>query len=113
MSERLNHSINRLHYLIEQTHEILHPSAAKKSRCSPAMLSAILSPGFRLILPVILITRRSRRHDTGCDMRRPFAECSWLPITNRIGYGASGNALEDAMSWYRGDRYEYIAEITG
>jgi hypothetical protein len=25
----------------------------------------------------------------------------------------SGNALEDAMSWYRGDRYEYIAEITG
>jgi GntR family transcriptional regulator len=24
-----------------------------------------------------------------------------------------GNALEDAMSWYRGDRYEYIAEITG
>jgi len=31
---------------------------------------------------------------------------------HRIGYGAQGNALEDAMSWYRGDRYEYIAEIT-
>lgn len=32
---------------------------------------------------------------------------------HRIGYGVQGNALEDAMSWYRGDRYEYIAEITG
>ncbi|WP_368904628.1 UTRA domain-containing protein [Taklimakanibacter lacteus] len=32
---------------------------------------------------------------------------------HRIGYGAQGNALEDALSWYRGDRYEYIAEITG
>lgn len=31
---------------------------------------------------------------------------------HRIGYGPQGNALEDAMSWYRGDRYEYIAEIT-
>lgn len=32
---------------------------------------------------------------------------------HRVGYGTQGNALEDAMSWYRGDRYEYIAEITG
>jgi GntR family transcriptional regulator len=31
---------------------------------------------------------------------------------HRIGYGAAGNVLEDALSWYRGDRYEYIAEIT-
>ena len=31
---------------------------------------------------------------------------------HRIGYAAAGNAIEDAMSWYRGDRYEYIAEIT-
>jgi GntR family transcriptional regulator len=31
---------------------------------------------------------------------------------HRIGYGAAGNVIEDAMSWYRGDRYEYIAEIT-
>ena len=30
---------------------------------------------------------------------------------HRIGYGAAGNVLEDALSWYRGDRYEYIAEI--
>lgn len=34
-------------------------------------------------------------------------------VIHRIGYGVQGNALEDAMSWYRGDRYEYIAEITG
>lgn len=34
-------------------------------------------------------------------------------LIHRIGYGPQGNALEDAMSWYRGDRYEYIAEITG
>jgi GntR family transcriptional regulator len=31
---------------------------------------------------------------------------------HRIGYAAAGNVIEDAMSWYRGDRYEYIAEIT-
>jgi GntR family transcriptional regulator len=31
---------------------------------------------------------------------------------HRIGYSAAGNVLEDVMSWYRGDRYEYIAEIT-
>jgi GntR family transcriptional regulator len=30
---------------------------------------------------------------------------------HRIGYAAAGNVLEDALSWYRGDRYEYIAEI--
>lgn len=31
---------------------------------------------------------------------------------HRIGYAPAGNVIEDAMSWYRGDRYEYIAEIT-
>lgn len=33
-------------------------------------------------------------------------------LIHRIGYGAQGNVLEDAVSWYRGDRYEYLAEIT-
>jgi GntR family transcriptional regulator len=34
-------------------------------------------------------------------------------MIRRIGYGAQGIAVEDAISWYRGDRYDYIAEING
>ena len=31
----------------------------------------------------------------------------------QIGYGADGSAVEDATSWYRGDRYKYVGEIQG
>ena len=31
----------------------------------------------------------------------------------QIGYGADGRAVEDALSWYRGDRYKYIGELQG
>ena len=32
---------------------------------------------------------------------------------SQVGYDASGNAVEDAVSWYRGDRYKYVGEIKG
>lgn len=32
---------------------------------------------------------------------------------SQIGYGANGTAVEDATSWYRGDRYKYVGEIQG
>lgn len=35
-----------------------------------------------------------------------------LEIT-QVGYGADGVAVEDAVSWYRGDRYQYVGEIKG
>jgi GntR family transcriptional regulator len=35
-----------------------------------------------------------------------------LEIT-QVGYGTDGNAVEDAVSWYRGDRYQYVGEIKG
>lgn len=31
----------------------------------------------------------------------------------QIGYSADGTAVEDAVSWYRGDRYKYVGEILG
>lgn len=31
----------------------------------------------------------------------------------QVGYSAEGPALEDAISWYRGDRYQYVGEIKG
>lgn len=31
----------------------------------------------------------------------------------QVGYGADGKAVEDAVSWYRGDRYKYIGELEG
>lgn len=31
----------------------------------------------------------------------------------QVGYGADGLAVEDAVSWYRGDRYQYVGEIKG
>jgi GntR family transcriptional regulator len=34
-------------------------------------------------------------------------------MIRRIGYGSHGVAVEDAISWYRGDRYDYVAEING
>jgi GntR family transcriptional regulator len=34
-------------------------------------------------------------------------------MIRRIGYGMQGTAVEDAISWYRGDRYDYVAEING
>jgi GntR family transcriptional regulator len=31
----------------------------------------------------------------------------------QVGYGAGGRAVEDALSWYRGDRYTYVGELEG
>ncbi|MEI6098570.1 MAG: GntR family transcriptional regulator [Alphaproteobacteria bacterium] len=31
----------------------------------------------------------------------------------QVGYSADGKAVEDAMSWYRGDRYKYVGELEG
>ncbi len=31
----------------------------------------------------------------------------------QVGYAADGRAVEDAMSWYRGDRYKYVGELEG
>lgn len=31
----------------------------------------------------------------------------------QVGYGADGKAVEDAESWYRGDRYKYVGELEG
>jgi DNA-binding GntR family transcriptional regulator len=68
--------------------EILRPSAAKSCTCSSG---------------------HGKRNPVAYQGKAGAAAL----VIHRIGYGASGNALEDAMSWYRGDRYEYIAEITG
>lgn len=35
-----------------------------------------------------------------------------LEIT-QLGYDAEGSVVEDAISWYRGDRYKYVGEIRG
>jgi len=35
-----------------------------------------------------------------------------LEIT-QLGYGENGSVVEDAISWYRGDRYKYVGEING
>ena len=35
-----------------------------------------------------------------------------LEIT-QLGYDADGGVVEDAISWYRGDRYKYVGEIRG
>jgi GntR family transcriptional regulator len=32
---------------------------------------------------------------------------------SQLGYGESGAVVEDAISWYRGDRYKYVGEIRG
>ena len=31
----------------------------------------------------------------------------------QVGYAATGQAVEDAIGWYRADRYQYVGEITG
>jgi GntR family transcriptional regulator len=31
----------------------------------------------------------------------------------QVGYCAGGQAVEDAVSWYRGDRYKYVGELEG
>jgi|APEBP8051073178_1049388.scaffolds.fasta_scaffold00040_140 GntR family transcriptional regulator len=31
----------------------------------------------------------------------------------QVGYAADGRAVEDATSWYRGDRYKYVGELEG
>lgn len=35
-----------------------------------------------------------------------------LEIT-QVGYAGNGQAVEDAIGWYRGDRFQYVGEITG
>jgi GntR family transcriptional regulator len=35
-----------------------------------------------------------------------------LEIT-QLGYGTAGTVVEDAVSWYRGDRYKYVGELRG
>ncbi|MGJ8584125.1 MAG: GntR family transcriptional regulator [Marinosulfonomonas sp.] len=32
---------------------------------------------------------------------------------DQVGYDENGNAVEDGVSWYRGDRYKYVGEIKG
>jgi GntR family transcriptional regulator len=32
---------------------------------------------------------------------------------SQLGYGEAGTVVEDAISWYRGDRYKYVGEIRG
>jgi GntR family transcriptional regulator len=32
---------------------------------------------------------------------------------SQVGYAANGQAVEDALGWYRGDRFQYVGEITG
>ena len=32
---------------------------------------------------------------------------------SQVGYGPNGTAVEDGISWYRGDRYKYVGEIRG
>lgn len=32
---------------------------------------------------------------------------------SQLGYGQTGTVVEDATSWYRGDRYKYVGEIRG
>ncbi len=32
---------------------------------------------------------------------------------SQLGYSAAGAVVEDATSWYRGDRYKYVGEIRG
>ena len=32
---------------------------------------------------------------------------------DQIGYGPAGGVVEDAVTWYRGDRYRYVGEIKG
>jgi GntR family transcriptional regulator len=31
----------------------------------------------------------------------------------QVGYSAEGKAVEDAVTWYRGDRYKYVGELEG
>ena len=31
----------------------------------------------------------------------------------QVGYAVEGKAVEDAVSWYRGDRYKYVGELEG
>ena len=35
-----------------------------------------------------------------------------LEIT-QVGYAGNGQAVEDSIGWYRGDRYRYVGEIVG
>ena len=43
-----------------------------------------------------------------------FENVAWQAGTlHANGYDAAGKAVEDAVSWYRGDRYKYVGEIEG
>ena len=40
------------------------------------------------------------------------ADAALLEI-KQVGYAADGSAVEDAIGWYRGDKFQYVGEITG
>ena len=40
------------------------------------------------------------------------AQAAVLKVS-QVGYGQDGRAVEDATSWYRGDRYKYVGELEG
>jgi GntR family transcriptional regulator len=42
-----------------------------------------------------------------------IAEGAALLEITQVGYAADGQAVEDAIGWYRGDRYKYVGEIVG
>lgn len=43
----------------------------------------------------------------GIDVRAPVLRIA------QLGYVADGRAVEDSVSWYRGDRYKYVGELAG
>ena len=51
--------------------------------------------------------RRDRRTHLGIREGAAVLEIS------QLGYSAGGAVVEDAISWYRGDRYKYVGEIRG
>lgn len=53
--------------------------------------------------------------EAGPDVAEPLGirvGAAVLEIT-QVGYDETGTAVEDAISWYRGDRYRYVGEIRG
>lgn len=49
------------------------------------------------------------------DIARSLGIAPGSPVLriSQVGYAADGRAVEDSLSWYRGDRYKYVGELTG
>lgn len=49
------------------------------------------------------------------DIARSLAIPTGAPVLRirQVGYAADERAVEDSLSWYRGDRYKYVGELTG